>query len=86
MKPSEIRTGDVIRVIAIPAELRDSAGIRTPQVFRSALGKTFHVREISEHGLLEFISEMTAARRCSSALMFISFGSSQSSLRGSVKN
>ena len=53
MKPSEIRTGDVIRVITIPTDLRDSAGIGTPQVFHSALGKTFHVREISEHGLLE---------------------------------
>jgi hypothetical protein len=53
MKPSEIRTGDVIRVIASPADLRDSAGIGTPQVFQSALGKTFQVREISEHGLLE---------------------------------
>jgi hypothetical protein len=53
MKPGKFRTGDMILVIAVPADLLDSAGIGTPQIFKSALGKTFHVREIGEQGFLE---------------------------------
>jgi hypothetical protein len=53
--PHEIRKGDMVRVIGIPPGLNDSAGIDTPQVFESALGKTFHVEGISEHGHLELV-------------------------------
>ena len=42
-----------MRVIRIPPGLDDRADIGTPKVFAAALGKTFHVKEITEHGLLE---------------------------------
>ena len=48
-----IKGGDKVRVIRVPPSLDDKAGIGTPRVFGAALGKTFHVQEISEHGLLE---------------------------------
>ncbi len=47
------KAGDRVRVIRVPPNLDDKAGIGTPRVFAAALGKTFHVRQISEHGLLE---------------------------------
>jgi hypothetical protein len=51
----DIEKGDMIRIISIPPDLDDRAGIGTPQVFEAALGKTFRVEEISEHGLLELV-------------------------------
>jgi hypothetical protein len=53
VNPREIQKGDMVRVVRIPPNLDDRADIGTPQVFSSAVGKTFHVQEISEHGLLE---------------------------------
>jgi hypothetical protein len=53
VKPRAIHKGDMVRVVRVPPDLDDRAGIGTPQVFGSAVGKTFHVQEISEHGLLE---------------------------------
>jgi hypothetical protein len=53
VKPRAIQKGDLVRVLRIPPDLDDRADIATPQVFGSAVGKTFHVQEISEHGLLE---------------------------------
>jgi hypothetical protein len=53
MKSRAIKKGDLVRIIRIPSDLDDRAGIGTPQVFGSAMGKTFHVQEISERGLLE---------------------------------
>jgi hypothetical protein len=47
------KAGDRVRVIRVPPALDDKAGIGTRRVFAAALGKTFHVAEISEHGLLE---------------------------------
>jgi hypothetical protein len=47
------KAGDRVRVLQVPPGLDDKAGIGTPRIFASALGKTFHVQEISEHGLLE---------------------------------
>ena len=55
VKRREIRKGDMVRLISIPPDLDDRAGIGTPQVFQSALGKTFRVEEISEHGHLELV-------------------------------
>ena len=40
-------------IIRVPPDLDDKAGIGTPRVFAAALGRTFRVQEISEHGLLE---------------------------------
>ncbi|HYY36074.1 MAG TPA: hypothetical protein VE867_06850 [Candidatus Binatia bacterium] len=54
-KPHDIRAGDMVRVIAIPPDLDDRARIDTPQMFQSALGKTFRVEGISEHGHLELV-------------------------------
>jgi hypothetical protein len=50
VKPREIRKGDMVRVIGVPANLHDRAGIAA---FESALGKTFRVEEIGEYGHLE---------------------------------
>ncbi len=55
VKPRKIRKGDMVRVTGIPPDLHDNAGIGTPQVFQSALGKTFRVEAISEHGHLELV-------------------------------
>jgi hypothetical protein len=50
---SRFKAGDRVRVIRVPPGLDDKAVIGTPRVFGAALGKTFRVQEISEHGLLE---------------------------------
>ena len=55
MKPREIRKGDMVRVIGIPGNLHERAGIGTPRVFESALGKTFRVEGIGEYGHLELV-------------------------------
>ena len=55
VKPREIRKGDMVRVIGVPANLHDRAGIATPRVFDSALGKTFRVEGIGEYGHLELV-------------------------------
>jgi len=39
--------------VGIPPGLHDAAGIGTPEVFRDAVGKTFRVEGIDEHGNLE---------------------------------
>jgi hypothetical protein len=55
VKPRKIRKGDKVRVIGIPTGVNDSADIRTPHVFESALGKTFSVERVGEYGHLELI-------------------------------
>ena len=60
VKPREIRKGDMVRVIRIPSDLDDRTGIGTPQVFESALGKTFRVEGIGEYGHLELIVSQTS--------------------------
>jgi hypothetical protein len=57
VKPSdsEFRVGDLIRVVKIPSDLHDAAGIGTPEVFRRALGRTFRVEGFDEHGHLELV-------------------------------
>ena len=52
---SQFRVGDLIRVVQIPADLHDAAGIGTPEVFHRALGKTFRVEGFDEHGHLELV-------------------------------
>ena len=47
------KVGDSVTVKRIPADLTDSAGIGTPGVFKRALGKTFRIAGIAEHGHLE---------------------------------
>ena len=47
--------GDMVRVIKIPPDLDDAAGIGTPDVFARALGKTFRVEGIGEYGHLELV-------------------------------
>lgn len=43
----------MIRVVGIPPDLHDAAGIGTPEVFRDAVGKMFRVEGFDEHGNLE---------------------------------
>jgi hypothetical protein len=53
VKPHTFKVGDTIRVVGIPPGLHDAAGIGTPAVFRDAVGKTFRVEGLDEHGNLE---------------------------------
>ena len=57
MKPrdSQFKVGDLIRVVRIPADLHDAAGIGTPEVFQRALGKTFRIEGLDDHGHLELV-------------------------------
>jgi hypothetical protein len=56
VKPTpNIKAGDLVRVLKIPAELHDAAQIGTPRVFEQALGKTFRVEAVSELGHLELV-------------------------------
>ena len=51
--PRTFRIGERVRVIAIPPDLHDRAGIGTPEVFKHALGKAFRVQALGEYGHLE---------------------------------
>ena len=53
--PSKFEVGDLVRVVKLPADLHDAAGIGTPEVFASALGKTFRVEGFGEYGHLELV-------------------------------
>jgi hypothetical protein len=53
-KPT-FKAGDLVRVVKIPPALSDSAGIGTPGVFERALGKTFRVDTVSQHGHLQLV-------------------------------
>jgi hypothetical protein len=52
-KQRPFKVGDSVTIKRVPAGLTDSAGIGTPGVFKRALGKTFRVAGIVEHGHLE---------------------------------
>jgi hypothetical protein len=82
VKPHEIRRGDIVRIVRIPPDLDDRAGIGTPQVLESALGKTFRVEGIGEYGNLELLS---ARPELVAAIHRIPFGLSPSSSRKSVR-
>ena len=57
VKPSSssFKVGDLIRVVRIPSDLHDAAGIGTPAVFQKALGNTFRIEGFDEHGHLELV-------------------------------
>jgi hypothetical protein len=60
--PHRFKIGDLVRVVAIPPDLHDAAGIGTPEVFAGAVGKTFRVEGLGEYGHLELVvSRRTAA-------------------------
>ena len=59
MKRREIRKGDMVRVVGIPPDLDDRAGIGTADVFESALGRTFRVEAIAQYGHLELVVHQT---------------------------
>jgi hypothetical protein len=59
VKPRDIREGDMVRVVRIPPDLDDRAGIGTPQIFESAVGKTFRVEAIGVYGHLELVVRQT---------------------------
>ncbi len=52
---SNFKVGDLIRVVKIPSGLHDAARIGTPEVFQRALGKTFRIEGLDEHGHLELV-------------------------------
>jgi hypothetical protein len=52
---SGYRVGDLIRVVKIPSDLHDAAGIGTPDVFRRALGRTFRIEGFDKYGHLELV-------------------------------
>jgi hypothetical protein len=52
-KKSKFKVVDLIKVIDIPKDLKDSARIKTPRVFKNALGKTFQIQNLDEYGHLE---------------------------------
>ena len=54
-KKSRFKEGDFVRIMKIPSDLDDSAGIGTPGVFARALGGTFRIDGIDEHGYLEIV-------------------------------
>ena len=53
MKPHAYQVGEIVRVLKVPADLQDAAGIGTPQVFHSAVGRTFCIEGFDEHGHLK---------------------------------
>ena len=56
VKPKpEFKVGDLIRVVKIPSDLHDAAGIGTPEVFRRTLGKIFRVEGLDKYGHLELV-------------------------------
>jgi hypothetical protein len=64
VKPSasSFKVSDLIRVVRIPSDLHDAAGIGTPEVFPKALGNTFRIEGFDEHGHLE---QVVAERKTS---------------------
>ncbi len=58
----QFRVGDSVTVVKIPPGLVGGEGLDTAGVFRRALGKTFRVDGIDEHGHLELV---VAERRAS---------------------
>jgi hypothetical protein len=63
MKAHKYKVGDWVRVVKIPSDLTDPAGIDTPGVFKRALGKTFRIEGFGDYGHLELV---VAERRPSS--------------------
>jgi hypothetical protein len=55
LRAKKFEVGDLVRVEGLPSDLRDTAGIGTPQVFEQALGKTFRVQDFNALGHLELV-------------------------------
>jgi len=51
-KRSLYKIGDAVTLVKIPPAVKDTP-VETISVFKSAVGKTFRVAEIDEHGHLE---------------------------------
>jgi len=51
--PHRLRVGDLAKIVRIPADLKDSAYIGTPAVFKRALGKTFRIEASGREGHIE---------------------------------
>ena len=51
----QFRIGDRVTVTRLPPGLVGGEGMDTPGVFRRALGKTFRVEGIDDHGHLELV-------------------------------
>jgi hypothetical protein len=49
------RVGDWVRVVQIPSDLRDPAGISTPKVFERAKGRTFRIEGFDRYGNIELV-------------------------------
>ena len=56
VKPHTFKVGDIVRIVKIPPDLHDAAGIGTPEVFANAVGKTFRIEGFGEYGHLELFA------------------------------
>jgi hypothetical protein len=54
-KKPQFKAGDFVRLVKIPSDLTDSAGIDTPGAFARALNGTFRVEGIDKNGYLELV-------------------------------
>jgi hypothetical protein len=53
VKLHQFRVGDLVKVIQVPPDLSDAAGIGTPELFQQVLGKTLRIDGFGRHGHLE---------------------------------
>jgi hypothetical protein len=51
--PPKFKVGDKVKVVKIPSDLDDRAGIGTPEVFKRALGRKFLVEGFDRYGYVE---------------------------------
>jgi hypothetical protein len=49
------RVGDWVKVVGIPSDLKDPAGIGTPKVFERAKGRTFRIEGFDPYGKIELV-------------------------------
>jgi hypothetical protein len=75
-RDGQVKVGDLIRVVQLPADLHDAAGIGTPEVFQRALGKTFRIAGLDDRGHLELVvaEHKTSEETCSSDTIWIEPG------------
>jgi hypothetical protein len=79
VKPHQFRVGDLVKVVQIPSDLHDAAGIGTPELFQRVLGKRLLVDGFGRYGHLELTSSTTDHRHLT--IVITPFGLSQSSLK-----
>ena len=53
VKPHQFRIGDLVKVVQIPPDLNDAAGIDTPELFQRVVGKTLRIDGFERYGHLE---------------------------------